>query len=89
MKQSCGFQVNEASDVIDHVLLAYNESSSDTALQCEMFNFFDTSFEASVSNLTSLVYREWYGKDKISSEHSCVDKNAVLMSEVRGEWADC
>ncbi len=25
-----------------------------TALQCEMFHFFDTSFEASVSNVTSL-----------------------------------
>ncbi len=30
------------------------ESSSDTVLQCEMFRFFDTSFEASVSNVTSL-----------------------------------
>ncbi len=32
-----------------------NKSSSDTALQCEMFRFFDTGFEASVSNVTSLV----------------------------------
>ncbi len=31
-----------------------NESSSDTALQCEMFRFFDTSFEDSVLNVTLL-----------------------------------
>ncbi len=33
----------------------------------------------------SRVYREWSEKEKISI---CVDKNALLMSEVRGEWAD-
>ncbi|XP_073678865.1 uncharacterized protein [Garra rufa] len=32
-----------------------NESSSGTVLHCEMFRFFDTSFEASVSNVTSLM----------------------------------
>ncbi len=36
----------------------------------------------------SRVYREWSEKEKISSEGSCVDENALLMSEVRGEWAD-
>ncbi len=36
----------------------------------------------------SRVYREWSEKDKISRERSCVDENALLMSEVRGEWAD-
>ncbi len=35
----------------------------------------------------SRVYREWSEKEKISSD-SCVDENALLMSEVRGEWAD-
>ncbi len=54
MKQSRGFQVNEASDVIDHVLLA-KRINIDTALQCEMFRFFDTSFKASVLNVTSLT----------------------------------
>ncbi len=33
----------------------------------------------------SRVYKEWPKKEKISS---CVDENALLMSEVRGEWAD-
>ncbi len=33
----------------------------------------------------SRVYREWSEKEKISSERSCVDENALLMSEVRGE----
>ncbi len=39
----------------------------------------------------SRVYREWSEKNKISScgyIHSCVDENALLMSEIRGEWAD-
>ncbi len=36
----------------------------------------------------SRVYREWSEKEKISSECSCVDENALLMSEVRGEWTD-
>ncbi len=36
----------------------------------------------------SRVYREWYEKEKISSEGSCVDENALLISEVRGEWTD-
>ncbi len=35
----------------------------------------------------SRVYREWSEKEKISSER-CVDENALLMSEVRGEWTD-
>ncbi len=52
MKQSCGFQANEASDIIDHVLLQ-NKSSSDTVLRYEMFHFFNTSLEASVLNVTS------------------------------------
>ncbi len=36
----------------------------------------------------SRVYGEWSEKEKISSDSSCVDENALLMSEVRGEWAD-
>ncbi len=36
----------------------------------------------------SRVYREWSEKEKISSEGSRVDENALLMSEVRGEWTD-
>ncbi len=36
----------------------------------------------------SRVYREWSEKEKISSDSSCVDENVLLMSEVRGEWAD-
>ncbi len=37
----------------------------------------------------SMVYREWYEKEKISSERQlCGQKNAALMSEVRGELAD-
>ena len=35
----------------------------------------------------SRVYREWSEKEKISSG-SCVDENALLMSEVGGEWAE-
>ncbi len=40
------------------------------------------------STTISRVYREWFKKEKISSERQLVDKNALLMSEVRGEWAD-
>ncbi len=37
----------------------------------------------------SRVYREWSEKEKISSERQlCGRKNYLLMSEVRGEWAD-
>ena len=36
----------------------------------------------------SRVYREWSDKEKISSERQCGQKNALLMSEVRGGWAD-
>ncbi len=37
----------------------------------------------------SRVYREWFEKEKISSERGrWVDENALLMSEIRGEWAD-
>ncbi len=37
----------------------------------------------------SKVYREWYEKKrKYPVSGSCVDENALLMSEVRGEWAD-
>ncbi len=36
----------------------------------------------------SRVYREGPKKRKYSLSGSCVDKNALLMSEVRGEWAD-
>ncbi len=32
----------------------------------------------------SRVYREWSEKEK----SCCGDENALLMSEVRGEWAD-
>ncbi len=35
LKQSRGFQANEASDVTDHV----NQSSSDSVLSCEMCCF--------------------------------------------------
>ncbi len=35
----------------------------------------------------SRVYREWSEKEKISSEWQC-NSNPLLMSEVRGEWAD-
>ncbi len=37
---------------------------------------------------TSRVYREWSEKEKYPVSGSCVDENALLMSEVRGEWAD-
>ncbi len=37
----------------------------------------------------SRVYREWSEKEKISSERGrWVDENVLLMSEIRGEWAD-
>ncbi len=36
----------------------------------------------------SRVYREWFEKDKYPVSGSCVDENALLMSEVNGEWAD-
>ncbi len=36
----------------------------------------------------SRVYKERSEKERISSDSSCVDENALLMSEVRGEWAD-
>ncbi len=39
MKQSRGFQANGASDVISRAF-GKNESSSDTALQCELCRFF-------------------------------------------------
>ncbi len=60
-----------------------NESSSNTALQCEMFHFFDTSFEASVANVTSLVYREWSRKEKISSEQQLCGRKCRV--DVRGQ----
>ncbi len=34
---------------------------------------------------TSTVYREWSEKEKISVSGSCVDENALLMSEVKGD----
>ncbi len=37
----------------------------------------------------SKVYREWSKKIKYPVIDSCVYENALLMSEVRGEWADC
>ncbi len=36
----------------------------------------------------SRVYREWSEKRKYPVSGSCVDENALLISEVRGEWAD-
>ncbi len=39
LKQSHGFQVNEASDVLDHVLLA-KRIKLDKVLRYEMFRFF-------------------------------------------------
>ncbi len=35
----------------------------------------------------SRVYREWSKKRKYPASGSCVDENALMMSEVRGEWA--
>ncbi len=35
----------------------------------------------------SRVYREWSKKRKYPVSGSCGDENALLMSEVRGEWA--
>ncbi len=35
----------------------------------------------------SRIYRKWSEKEKISSERQLCE-NALLMSEVRGEWAD-
>ncbi len=34
----------------------------------------------------SRVYREWSKKRKYPVSGSCVDENALLMSEARGEW---
>ncbi len=36
----------------------------------------------------SRVYREWSEKEKISSERQLCGRKCLLMSEVRGEWAD-
>ncbi len=36
----------------------------------------------------SRVYREWSEKRKYPVSGSCVDENALLISEVRGEWAN-
>ncbi len=36
----------------------------------------------------SRVYRECQKKRNYPVSCSCVDENALLMSEVRGEWAD-
>jgi len=36
----------------------------------------------------SRVYKEWCEKGKTSSMGSPVGENALLMPEVRGEWAD-
>ncbi len=36
----------------------------------------------------SRVYENGLKKRKYPVSGSCVDKNALLMSEVRGEWAD-
>ncbi len=38
----------------------------------------------------SRVYREWSEKKKrkYPASGSCVDEDALLMSEVRGEWTD-
>ncbi len=40
------------------------------------------------STTISRVYREWSGKKKYPVSGSSVDENALLMSEVRGEWTD-
>ncbi len=37
----------------------------------------------------SRVYRECLKKRKYPVSGSCVNKDTLLMSEVRGEWADC
>ncbi len=36
----------------------------------------------------SRVYREWSEKEKYPVSGGCVDKNALVMREVRGKWAD-
>ncbi len=36
----------------------------------------------------SRVYRDWSEKEKTSVSGGCVDENALLISEVRGEWTD-
>ncbi len=54
LKHSRGFQANEASDVIDHVLLAKRIKLRYSAPMRDVL-FFYTSLEASVSNITSLV----------------------------------
>ncbi len=40
------------------------------------------------STTIARVYREWSKKRKYPVNGSCVDENTLLMSEVRGEWAD-
>ncbi len=54
LKHSRGFQANEASDVIDHVLLAKRIKLRFSASMRDI-SFFYTSLEASVSNIRSLV----------------------------------
>ncbi len=39
--------------------------------------------------IISRVYRECSEKRKYPVSGSCVDEHALLVSEVRGEWADC
>ncbi len=36
----------------------------------------------------SRVYREWSEKEKISSERQLCGRKCLVMSEVKGEWAD-
>ncbi len=38
--------------------------------------------------IISSVYREWFEKEKYPVSGSYVNENALLMSEVRGEWTD-
>ncbi len=59
LKQSRGFQANEASDVIDHVLW---QKRIKLRYSVSMFFFFYTSFKTSVSNVTSLVNMYQSGK---------------------------
>ncbi len=54
LKQSRGYQANEASDIIDHVLSAKRIKLRYSALMRDV-SFLYTSLEASVSNVTSLV----------------------------------
>ncbi len=48
-----------------------------------------TAYQLGSSRTTiSRIYREWSENRTYPVSGSCVDENTLLMSEVRGEWAD-